>query len=79
MPHNDAYTTWEVEAERRREVLAPDRRPVIDDALDRPAPAAERGVIAASRSGIDDRRPDASRGAATSDRRRATGDGCATA
>jgi hypothetical protein len=61
MRHHDAVTPWEVEAERRREILLPDRRPLIDDAIDRPMPAAWRGAMTAPTRWIADRRPDAAR------------------
>ena len=48
MRHHDAFTTWEVEAERRREVLLPDHRQLIDDAIDRAAPTHRHRRMAAS-------------------------------
>ena len=48
MRHHDAFTTWEVEAERRREVLLPDHRQLIDDAIDRAAPTRRHRAMAAS-------------------------------
>ena len=48
MRHHDAFTTWEVEAERRREVLLPDHRQLIDDAIDRAAPTRRHRAIVAS-------------------------------
>ena len=57
MRHHDAFTTWEVEAERRREVLLPDHRRLIDDAIDRAAPTRRRRAMAASSRWVAEMRP----------------------
>jgi len=79
MRHRDAFTSWEIEAERRREVLHPDRRPLIDDAIDRPAPAAWHGARSASMRSVAVRHTDARDAAVPTDGGHALADGHAPA